>query len=250
MDDRAAAFLEREGIQVDPDALYLLITSASGILLEDIGPLFGAIEKAYRRLLTLSVDKPTRDLLATRYRQGQPIHGVTRSINVRYEQFLIPREQEYRLSSREKRELARLKEVIPGLRELRPGVAWEPSRPYAPYRVELARSRIASPGFVELIGDPDTLTILLAFLMFLIRERRLNRHHRDQHLLAVRGDRRETIQLLLEMGYSRDELEAIAQYTEQELTDIFRELQQSRTRLAPGSQIDPTSDERQLRLGG
>lgn len=49
--------IENDIGEVDSDALYVLIDSPGGVLVENLAPLLTAIEELYRRLLVLRVDR-------------------------------------------------------------------------------------------------------------------------------------------------------------------------------------------------
>jgi len=239
MDRRTADFLSAEGLVVKPKALYLVVRRPTGVLLEDIGPLLAAVEVAYRRLLAFSIDDDFRSLLVRRVAGKRRLHGVSRSANVRYESTVAAREK------RAGRDVQRKAGTIPRLKAAaddvtRRGEILAFPRTSTPERIQLTRSKLSSPGFFELAGDPTTLLLLVTFLGYALREWRLERHHNAEHTLALKSQQRADMELLLAMGYSRDEVEAAANFMDGELATVIQELQSSRSQLAPGDDIDPS----------
>lgn len=225
MDELALELLRRDGLRPDASAIYLISERDAGVLLEDIGPLLSAVEVCYRRLFALTIDPHIRDLLVRRQQQKAPLHGVSRAINTRYQRLMIPRERQYDISVAHKREAALL--IVPGdLREIKP------------HRVEISRAKVASPWFIELLGDVTVFAALVWFLKNLVEQRRLKNEHEHDHALAVRADRRETIRALQELGYNREEIAAVAAFLEQDLGTILGELRRARARLAPGEGVE------------
>jgi hypothetical protein len=169
----------------------VLIAGESGILLEDLAPLMASLEIVYRRVLTLYLDAGVRDLLESRHSDKASLAGVSRSINSRYMKLLVSKAEEYTTPSSDKTK-ARPPRVW-----LKPPFRYDESmydvlfamqyealqKPYAPYRIELARPKVSSPGFLEILGDPATLTQLVTLLGWLIAERRSERRYRDKQLL-------------------------------------------------------------------
>jgi len=248
MDTETLKFLKVVGIDsVNPHALYVLIRTASGILLEDLAPLIVSLEVTYRRLLTLYLDTGVRDLLEERHSEKASLGGVTRSINSRYMKLLVPKEEEYITPHSVKtKPITRQVWLKPPVRfyesvynELLPEETKFPTKPYAPHRIELARSKVSSPGFLEILGDPATLAQIIMLLGWLLSERRGERQLRDNKLIASRAFQHDNIASLKQIGYSREEIESISDYLGEDLSTILKVLRETGSQLAPGDRIDP-----------
>jgi hypothetical protein len=240
MDEDAKRFLSGEGVpEPEPDALYILVQSRSGALLEDLAPLFSGLTSAYRKLLTLSVDSNYRIWLARYVESGQRRHGFSRSLNRRFEQLVLPSRVHDQLFAAELDTYVR--ETLPPDYEVPAQVRSHEEkgvRPYQPIRLEARRARFSSPGFIELLGDRLTLATLLSFLAGLLQLRRLERQDRDKRVLAVRAEQRENIALLDKLGYSHDEISAVSEYLSGDMSSILSHLHANHLILAPGDSLE------------
>jgi len=229
--------------KIDPKALYVLIDSPTGILLEDFVPLLTALEKAYRKLLIHRLDNELRELLETRQKEGALLNGISRSINAKYKKIMGPKDSEY-LYHKDRSLLDHADYSITRKYkydydyELIEREALPPSKKYIPHRIQITRAHVDSPGFLEIFGDPTTLTILGGFLASLITIR----HQDRQHQLALRQDQRDNVELLTKLGYSREDISSVSSYLNKDLTEILEHLNFSKARLAPGKDIDPSLD--------
>lgn len=249
MDDEAQKFLKAVGIDsVNPSALYVLIRSTSGILLEDLAPLIASLEITYRRLFTLYLDTDVRKLLGKRYSESTSLRGVTRSINAKYRKLMVPKDEEYTTLSANKTKQTSIEvqmEEPPvasderSIEEFPMGGYGTSIKFYAPHRIELARSKISSPGFLEFLGDPNALTHLFALLGWLLAERKWEKLNKDNQLLASRESQRDNVSSLLQLGYSKQDIENIADYLKEDLSTILKVLRETGSQIAPGEQIDP-----------
>ena len=226
--------------EIDPSALYIIIESPSGVLLEDLAPLLASFEAAYRKLLILRLDEETGKLLIKRQREEATLQGVSRSINHRYQRAMWPTKRDHLFPSK-RRWRVRLDYLSIGREISSEELETMPRsfrRLFLPQRIELARSHISSPGYIELVGDPGTLMVLVVLLGSFLAERR----YRLKHSLALKSDQRETITTLLKMGYSKEEITSISEYLNEDLSEILDRLKQANAKLAPGDEIDPSQE--------
>lgn len=229
--------LSRELPEVNPNALYVLVKTRSGLLLEDFAPLLDSLEVVYRRLLTLSVDSDVRKLLEKRSSQEATLSGVSKSINTKYRSLLVPKEEEYKVTGAEKRRLRYETERS----KLPTEESDHPSRPYVPHRIEIARCQVTSPGFIELLGDPQTVALLVSLLGWLLSERRNEREHQENKVLSLRQSERENVSLLMKMDFSVEEIRAVKDYLKEDISVVLEILEESKCLLAPGDNVDPSN---------
>ena len=246
MESRDLEFLQELGLRdTKTDAVYVLVQSPSGLLLEDMAPLLNSLETAYRRLLTLSVDSDAMQLLEERTTQKRTaqktsLAGVSKSINVKYIKLLIPKEKEYEDadSYSDGGQSILLVET-----KTQNKTSAKPVRPYTPHRIEMARCQVSSPGFIELLGDPITMTLLVTLLGLLLIERRSNLDREERSVLSLRQSERDNIDVLLKMGFSTEEIQAVRAYLKEDISVILEALEESHCVLAPGDEVDPSAFE-------
>ena len=243
MDNEIEKRLKDELGEVDGNALYVLIDSHSGFLLEDLAPLLSSLETVYRKLIVLGLDRSVRKSLQIRQEGGESVAGISRSINSRYEKIMLSSDSEYARTSDEKRRIEPIDYDLPPIRrsekqEHLDNVSAlninEASNKYIPSRIELARTRVNSPGFIELLGDPSTLTALSAILAALV----LIRGQNIQKIYAKRQNQNDTIKTLIQMGFNRKEINSVQAYLDSDLTQIIEELEKSKTRLVLGRDLE------------
>jgi len=244
----ARAFLKNAGLSdVNEKALYLLIHYPRGIPLENLSPLLGGLERAYRTLFSVSADPFLRDRIET-FTTRRFRGPLTRSINARYSRYVSNMPQRHASDEAESDSVA----VKGGVSESSLGwffdtliddepagvnctaLSSEGSRKFYARRVEITRARISSPGFMEILGDTLTLAAILTFLSGLLQSRRRKRHD----LQEAPADKWRNARVLRELGFSSEQTAGLYEYLEHDLGTVLRELEQGRIELAPGEGLE------------
>jgi hypothetical protein len=249
---KAREFLKNTGLDdVNEEALYLLIPGPQGITLESLSPLLAGLERAYRALLSVSVDPFLRERIET-FKARRSRGPLTRSINARYNRY-VSKEPEPPASAEADAdsdaimgtESENLLELIfpdslidePESIDFIP-LSGDGIREFFARRVEITRAKISSPGFIEISGDPTTLASILALLLGLLKLRRLESLDGQDAIGQRWQNARDNARVLREIGFSPEQIAGLYEYLEQDLGTILRELEQIRIVLALGEELE------------
>lgn len=239
MDSSTEARIETALGGIDHHAIYLLIDSPGGVLIENLAPLLTALEDIYRRLMILRLDGNLLQMLVKRQASEERLSGIGRSINTKYSRITLEPNEQLQFSIED------LALVAPRKYGSTPGgfgkddnqiVLAEQRDVFIPTRVQMGRTKISSPGFIELLGDPSTLQGLIALLGALLIVRGQN----QSRLIAAHQLQSANIGSLESLGYSRDEIKAVTKYLDTDLKQLIEQLEKARAQIAPGNDIDPT----------
>lgn len=91
---------------------------------------------------------------------------------------------------------------------------------------------------MELFGDPNTLTQLIVLFGLWISEKRANNQQFQVNLINTRGNSRANIEILLSIGYTREEIEAVLEFLDDDIATIINVLKDARLSIASGYNID------------
>jgi len=236
---------------VNEKALYLLIPGPQGITLESLSALLSGLERAYRTLLSLSVDPFLRKRIET-FKTRRSRGPLTRSINARYNWY-VSKEPEPPASAEAKtgsvaimgKESENLLELIfpDSLTDESESIdanalSGDGTHKFFARRVEITRAKISSTGFIEILGDPTTLASIMALLLGFrelkhpeigdVQDRSKDkRHNALGNASALNG-----------LDYSAEQVSGIYEYLEQDLFKMLRELEKGKIELAFGKELE------------
>lgn len=248
---QAREFLKSTGLDyVNEDALYLLIPGSQGITLESLSPLLSGLERAYRTLLSLSVDPFLRDRIET-FKARRFRGPLIRSINARYNWYVSKKPESATSAEAKDDSVAIMGTESENLLELifPDSLTDEPEsidsnalsgdgiHEFFARRVEITRAKISSQGFIEILGDPTTLASIMALLLGLLELRSLEIGDVQDSSGDKWSNARANASALNGLGYSAEQLTGIYEYLEQDLFKILRELEQGKIELAPGKEL-------------
>lgn len=235
---------------VNEEALYLLVPGPQGITLESLSPLLSGLERAYRTLLSLSVDPFLRERIET-FKARRSRGPLTRSINARYNWYVSKKPEPPASAEAKADSVAVMGTDSENLLELifPDSLTDEPEsidsnalsgdgihESFA-RRVEITRAKISSQGFIEILGDPTTLASITALLFGLLELRRLEIGDiQDSGFDKWRNVRAEA-SALNGLGYSSEQITGLYDYLEQDLFKILRELEKGKIELALGKEL-------------
>lgn len=209
--------------QLEPDAIYILFARDDAVVLGDVAALTRHLDRLYRRVLALALDPALRNIPDRVLQLATDRHDVEKT----WRRALDQRAQVLIQTS-----LARAFGRDRVTRERRP--------------LMIGRIRISSPGFAELLGNPQVFVALIALLGVLVVKREQSK---EQAVVLAQKDRelelkRKEIVIanakaLAELGFAAEDIATVADLLDRDMGLVLQTLARSSAGLvrAEGSEI-------------